>query len=845
MDNPFQKLNSKNRNQAVKLTVGGDVQASHGTYLSRLADEQLFQACLANEFVYILASRQIGKSSLKNEIAKRLQLEGVKVARIDLNRIGQNIEQAEIWYFSLMDEIARSLKLQTDLEVWWDKQPRLLTLAQRFLRFLDEVVLTEISDQIVIFIDEIDVMLGFTFTNDFFATIRTVHNDRAQYPAYQRLSFVLLGVATPDELISDNSRTPFNIGQAVIVRDFTPDECTPLHLAIETKHPGQGLNHLQQIFAWTHGHPYLTQKLCAAVADSPGTGESTLVDNLVHSIFLREDERPETNLQFVQSRILRDRYAPQMLQTYKKILQNETVIDEEKSPIINKLKLYGLVVSEKGRLQVRNKLYKHAFDLSWVKRNTQFEWSRTKVSAVVIGILVIGAVIGGSVVTNWLKRPIPMTGEFNIAVAEFQLITKEGNIPKQLTNIAQLFYYRLVYEFKRVVDAKQIIFEVRSPETIGSVSCDSSEMKKLARTLNADIVISGNVNTVSSEVYLTPCFWVNTKYNENFQEIMDQFRLGSPVKISEIEFSTLNHELFSRLQALILITLGNAYYADYKDYKEALKYFKKAEALDGWDENEGKEVLYTLIGETALKLGPLEDTASKLELLADAENYCNKALHLNTEYSRAYICLGNVLIQKALQGSISPQEINVDLLEQAFKIFSHALIAQDQPNKTNVSFEVHYGLGLVYLYKEYVTTPDPSCDSFMTARNQFEAIISEYEDNPDQAWKERVQEIVSRTYNFQGWIYILCSEEQRAIPFYQKALELTQTIERKLFYAAQLSNINIIVGNEKDAMQWYNEANEIYQEIIKNEAQSSAARGEYEDMIKELRLKIANLLLNK
>ena len=262
--------------QSIKLTVGGDVQAANGTYLQRSeVDEQLFKVCLANEFTYVLASRQIGKSSLKNAIAERLIDEGVRVARIDLKRIGQ-VEEAEIWYFSLLDELASNLRLETDVEAWWDSQPRLSTFTQRFLRFLDDVVLTEISEPVVIFIDEIDTTLDLSFTDDFFAAIRGVYNDRAQYPAYKRLTFVLLGVATPNELIKDNRRTPFNIGRPIPMRDFTRAECKRLSEAIEAKHPRQSQNYFKQIYDWTSGHPYLTQKLCVAVVNAPPADEPRL-----------------------------------------------------------------------------------------------------------------------------------------------------------------------------------------------------------------------------------------------------------------------------------------------------------------------------------------------------------------------------------------------------------------------------------------------------------------------------------------------------------------------------------------------------------------------------------------
>ncbi|MBV7339577.1 AAA-like domain-containing protein [Chloroflexi bacterium TSY] len=153
--------------QPVRLSVGGDVQASNGTYIERVADKQLYDACLAHDFSYVLACRQIGKSSLKNAVAERLIAEGVSVSRIDLNVIGKDVSGAEEWYYSLLDQIAYSLHLESNLDEWWERQPQQLSLVQRFMRFFDEIVLATIHDPIVIFIDEIDLTLGLSFTGDF------------------------------------------------------------------------------------------------------------------------------------------------------------------------------------------------------------------------------------------------------------------------------------------------------------------------------------------------------------------------------------------------------------------------------------------------------------------------------------------------------------------------------------------------------------------------------------------------------------------------------------------------------------------------------------------------------
>ena len=76
--------------------------------------------------------------------------------------------------------------------------------------------------QVVIFIDEIDTTLNLDFADDFFAAIRF----DLQCPRYRsglsiRLTFVLLGVATPSDLIKDRARTPFNIGRAIDLREFS------------------------------------------------------------------------------------------------------------------------------------------------------------------------------------------------------------------------------------------------------------------------------------------------------------------------------------------------------------------------------------------------------------------------------------------------------------------------------------------------------------------------------------------------------------------------------------------------------------------------------------------------
>src|SRR5262249_32910529 len=130
----------------------------------------------------------------------------------------------------------------------------------------------QLARRLVIFIDEIDAVRSLPFsTDEFFAAIRECYNRRTQDAEYHRLTFCLLGVATPSDLIRDTRTTPFNIGRRIELADFTEAEAAPRArgLAQEKVAGERGAPALlRRVLYWTGGHPYLTQRLCRSVAGS-------------------------------------------------------------------------------------------------------------------------------------------------------------------------------------------------------------------------------------------------------------------------------------------------------------------------------------------------------------------------------------------------------------------------------------------------------------------------------------------------------------------------------------------------------------------------------------------------
>src|SRR5262249_35929709 len=187
----------------------------------------------------------------------------------------------------LATEVADQLGLATEPLAWWGERAH-LGPAQRLTEFLREVVLHEVAARVVIFVDEIDTTLSLDFTDDFYAAIRALYNARAQQQELERLAFVLIGVAIPGDLIKDPQRTPFNIGRQVQLSDFTAEEARPFADGLGLA-PEQADAALARVLDWTSGHPYLTQRLCAAIAERrQDDGQARDVDALVHEIFLGE-----------------------------------------------------------------------------------------------------------------------------------------------------------------------------------------------------------------------------------------------------------------------------------------------------------------------------------------------------------------------------------------------------------------------------------------------------------------------------------------------------------------------------------------------------------------------------
>lgn len=351
---------------STSFQVGGTLDADHPSYIVRKADEELYQHCLAGEFAYVLSCRQMGKSSLLIRTKKRLANAGNTVVMIDLTNFGSDNLTAEEWYYGILNEVERQCMPKTDLFEWWnDNRP--LPLNQRFLRYFEDVLLPETTKAITIFIDEIDTTLGLDFTNDFFTGIRALYNGRANNHHLRRLGFILAGVATPTELISDTVRTPFNIGYSVELLDFTINDVAKLVELTKCAYDAiEGI--AARVFYWTRGQPFLTQQLCKLLTSTQKS--VAMVDELVEINYLNGKGVTDSHFHFISQYLqgTQKQHRVRLWNDYCAVLKGEEITSDDRSPTHSRLRLAGVVTRSPARkLKVRNTLYSNIFDLVWVK----------------------------------------------------------------------------------------------------------------------------------------------------------------------------------------------------------------------------------------------------------------------------------------------------------------------------------------------------------------------------------------------------------------------------------------------------------------------------------------------
>jgi WD40 repeat protein len=367
------------------FVVGAPVQPDRPSYVFRPADQELRARLRAGEYCHVLAPRQTGKTSLMVQTAHRLRGDGCDVAMLDLADIGGRKVADDMgrWYYSFAYRVLRELRIRTELSSWWQERSA-LTIRQRLRDFFLEVVLVHTQRPVVIFLDRIEAVAWQPEARDLFDAIRGCFDARTTEPECARLVFALLGGSGAERLAGRGEDSVFAVSVAVPLGDFTPGELGTLTRGLGLY--GAAAEDLaDRIWHWSSGHPYLSQRLCRALARQ-GVRDAAAVDAQVARLFFsRNAQREDPHLGWLARRLTQ---PPQRcvakLTLYGRVRKGVRVPLDAASPVQRELCDLGLLVDADGVLAVRNRIYAGAFTALWVNRNLPFRWRSVAVAALVV-----------------------------------------------------------------------------------------------------------------------------------------------------------------------------------------------------------------------------------------------------------------------------------------------------------------------------------------------------------------------------------------------------------------------------------------------------------------------------
>ena len=365
-------------NQGDEYQLGGSLPEEAPSYVVREADFDFYQGLKEGMLCYVLNSRQMGKSSLRVRTMAKLKKEGFACVAFDMTEFCVNQVTEDEFYSGFISHLANELNIDIDLEDWWYKHS-FIQPSLRLSKFVEEVIL-QLPQDIVIFIDEIDSLLNFSFKNDFMAFIRSCYHKRIEKRSLNRLTFALLRTATLEELFQDKNYindTYFQMQhRAIELTGFQPHEVEPLQIPlIRVADNPSAL--MQEILSWTGGQPFLTQWLCQLISTlglQIAQGEeaetvSWIVRKCIIENWLLQDK--QQHFYTIKDRIINNEVpAYKLLQLYQKILHYGNISADD-SPEFLQLCLSGLVKEYDGKLEVYNRIYKYVFDDIWIAKELE------------------------------------------------------------------------------------------------------------------------------------------------------------------------------------------------------------------------------------------------------------------------------------------------------------------------------------------------------------------------------------------------------------------------------------------------------------------------------------------
>lgn len=229
------------------------------------------------------------------------------------------------------------------------------TTGLAFRHFLRDLAGDSPDVKSVILIDEIGAISP-EGASKLAHVIRSIFTERHIQYEFAKLVFVLSGSTDLLALSTGLSSPLQNVTESIYLSDLSRNETRELVCAGYDDPDSKRLKQLaDELYAWTHGHPYLTQYVCATIVDRHHQNTEGGTDRFVRKLLKLEDR----NLpHLIRGLNQGDQNQIEILQ---RLMKGAQIAFSRNDLRLVELELVGAIRVEAGLCLIRNTIYEHVF----------------------------------------------------------------------------------------------------------------------------------------------------------------------------------------------------------------------------------------------------------------------------------------------------------------------------------------------------------------------------------------------------------------------------------------------------------------------------------------------------
>jgi tetratricopeptide (TPR) repeat protein len=314
---------------------------------------------------------------------------------------------------------------------------------------------------------------------------------------------------------------------------------------------------------------------------------------------------------------------------------------------------------------------------------------------------------------------------------------------------------------------------------------------------SAKVAIYGVIHydDASKQMQLQPEFYVSAdRYFNDAQELTGNYGFGKAIPANSLDD---RGELNAHVTALSYVMTGLFEHMT-QQFVGALKSYQAALDVPDWSDNDGKEIVYLLVGNSEMKLAEQAasqcDRSTVLTHTDNAEKAYRQSSTIVPDFARAYAGLANVYAVRALwlaegNDKCVKQAINTTALQQAVQFITQYEAKADatlsdadkgvQRKLLLTEVQIHFEL---WSLQDKATRNDDNNADYQALLKAVSKIIQNYSSNSDSTWANPVME----AYFFRGLTAYVRGQYRDALDDYQQALAVYNNVTKDQSITIQL-----------------------------------------------------------